>query len=352
MTPPDWLGEKNLAKSGVLLFGAGAGGLILHEFFSRTNIPVRAFLDNYSPGRTCLGLPVFQGTAGPAEIGVPQDTPLILSMVNFSAYGPDGAEACREQARRAGWRNVATRPEWLAALFADHKKEIECVSKMWADEKSRVLYRQALQFLTTRSPEHEPPVQPRTYFASDVPAPSGDLRWIQGGAYTGDSLSEALALGLNIDEAAFFEPELKNFSQLAANVRASGLRASCWPCGLWETAEALRFTSGRGADSAVDSDGDALIQGVDLDSALPNFAPNLITLDVEGAELKALEGMRRTIVKHRPNLAISIYHRPDDWWILPQWLYAVNQAYTLQYTLYLRVHAALATDAILYAVRA
>jgi FkbM family methyltransferase len=352
MAPPDWLKKKALAETGVVIFGAGAGGHMLHEFFSRTAVPVKAFLDNYSSGRVCLGQSVFPGNASPTKVGVSLETPVIISVVNFFAHGRDDAEACREQLKTAGWHKVATRPEWLTALFCEHQGQIDTVNRLWADEKSRALYGQALRFLTSRVQEHEPSVQPIPYFPSDVPTFSAQaLRWVQGGAYTGDTLNECFSLGVKIEEAAFFEPDQVNYSQLAANVQAcGGLKATCWPCGLWEKTEALRFNSGRGTDSAVDPDGDVLIQGVDLDSALPTFKPNLITLDVEGAELKALEGMRRTITKYRPNLAISIYHCPDDWWRIPLWIYALNQHHNLTYELNLRVHASLATDAILYAV--
>ena len=348
--PPDWLHQGALVKTGVVIFGTGGGGYMLHEFFSRANVPVKAFLDNYKYGRHCLGKPVFQADTGPALIGVSEDTPVIISVVNFSAYGQDNVEACRRRLKEVGWKKVAARPEWSATLFFEHREEIDYVSHLWADEKSRTLFYQALNFLATRAPEYEPPIQAQPYFPSDIPTPAVALRWVQGGAYTGDTLAQAIALGLKIEEAAFFEPDLCNFEQLAVNVRTSGIAASCWPCGLWEKTEALRFNSGRGADSLIGSDGNALIQGVDLDSALPNFKPNLITLDIEGAEIKALEGMKRTIVRNRPYLAISMYHCPDDWWRIPMYVQSLCQNNNLKYKLYFSVHYSAAADALLYAV--
>jgi hypothetical protein len=112
----------------------------------------------------------------------------------------------------------------------------------------------------------------------------------------------------------------------------------------------LRFNSGRDADSVVDPDGDVLIQGIDLDSALPNFKPNLITLDVEGAELKALKGMEGAILKYRPHLAVSIYHRPDDWWTIPIYIRNLSRNNSLEYDLFLRIHNLSALDSLLYAV--
>jgi FkbM family methyltransferase len=43
-------------------------------------------------------------------------------------------------------------------------------------------------------------------------------------------------------------------------------------------------------------------------------------LDVEGAELAALEGSKETIKSFRPKLAISLYHRPDDLFLIPHFI--------------------------------
>lgn len=47
----------------------------------------------------------------------------------------------------------------------------------------------------------------------------------------------------------------------------------------------------------------------------------------EGAELPVLQGARRTLVAHRPQLAISIYHSKQDMVRIPLWLESVLKGY-------------------------
>lgn len=73
---------------------------------------------------------------------------------------------------------------------------------------------------------------------------------------------------------------------------------------------------------------------------------DLIKMDVEGAEPRALEGAMRTIERLRPQLAISIYHEPDHFLDILGYL-----ARTLAgYRFYVRNYHFIANETILYAV--
>ena len=54
-------------------------------------------------------------------------------------------------------------------------------------------------------------------------------------------------------------------------------------------------------------------------------------MDIEGAELEALEGARRMIMEFKPRLAISGYHKPEDLWELPNKLKELNPDYVLTF---------------------
>jgi hypothetical protein len=83
-----------------------------------------------------------------------------------------------------------------------------------------------------------------------------------------------------------------------------------------------------------------------LDDALTGFKPNLIKMDVEGAEYAALLGARRTIEQNRPGLAICLYHSPAHLWQIP----ALIQSWDLGYRFFLRAHYYNGFDLVMYAV--
>lgn len=56
---------------------------------------------------------------------------------------------------------------------------------------------------------------------------------------------------------------------------------------------------------------------------------DLIKMDIEGAETKALEGALETIKKFRPKLAIAIYHSKRDLVLIPNWILDLNLDYDI-----------------------
>jgi FkbM family methyltransferase len=54
---------------------------------------------------------------------------------------------------------------------------------------------------------------------------------------------------------------------------------------------------------------------------------DFIKMDIEGSELGALRGGESTIRRCRPTLAISIYHRSEDFFAIPSWIDSLGLGY-------------------------
>ncbi len=54
-----------------------------------------------------------------------------------------------------------------------------------------------------------------------------------------------------------------------------------------------------------------------------------VKIDIEGAEGLAIEGMTRHILDEHPKLAISVYHKADDFWKIPEQILTIRDDYEL-----------------------
>ena len=120
----------------------------------------------------------------------------------------------------------------------------------------------------------------------------------------------------------------------------------------WDKEEIIYLTKDRKENnliwggSCVGKIGETMVIGKPIDNICSqNEDVTFIKMDIEGAELKALQGAKNIILKNRPRLAISIYHKPLDIIEIPSYILSLIP----EYKLYIRQYAADFTETILYA---
>ncbi|MEK9942984.1 MAG: FkbM family methyltransferase, partial [Gammaproteobacteria bacterium] len=174
------------------------------------------------------------------------------------------------------------------------------------------------------------------------------ITYVDGGAFNGDSYRELLSFkSVAVQASWLFEPDPKNYSELVARcMENTKVRTYCIPVGLSDGHRSMHFSSGLGEGGHLSSEGSDTIITAALDELLIGEKIDLIKLDVEGSEESALRGGALTIKTHRPALAISCYHRPDDIWRLPRLIYELVE----DYDCYLRQHTFNSFDLVLYAI--
>lgn len=120
-----------------------------------------------------------------------------------------------------------------------------------------------------------------------------------------------------------FEPSLRQRILMRRNLSLSKLQELCTivPCGLWNANTSLAFRT-HGAISSLEQVSELSgrflfaekVKVVRLDDWVSQNQPprlDLIKMDIEGAELEALEGMKNVLARHRPSLLIQAYHIRD-----------------------------------------
>lgn len=118
------------------------------------------------------------------------------------------------------------------------------------------------------------------------------------------------------------------------------------PVGLWNEKTKLFFSAELLSGACVSETGTVEVKVDTLDHLLQGKPATFIKMDIEGAELKALMGAKETILKHYPKLAISIYHKDEDFIEIPRYLKTLQP----NYRFYIRQYAPLPLETVLYAI--
>lgn len=168
------------------------------------------------------------------------------------------------------------------------------------------------------------------------------------GAFTGDSILDFVdRWGDGYSEIIACEPDPINYEKLLQTIKEHGIKnVTTVPMGMYSSQTTLRFHASGEMSAGFDMNGEMELQVDTIDNIAEHKDVSIIKMDIEGSELDALEGARKTIDRCRPILMISAYHKKDD---LFRIYHLINDMVD-DYKYYFRCHKPLAMDAVLYAV--
>ncbi len=234
------------------------------------------------------------------------------------------------------------------AFVERHKEKFGLVNEMLCDELSQRTYAAFLSVKLGGAAGLLYDVWRRDqYFPEGIIGLTGREVFVDGGAYTGDTLLTFLRKTDNKYVRCYaFEPEPGNTARLNALAGRQRFRdVEIIGKGLWSKAAVLNFAAEGGtAASSISEKGTASIETETIDNVSPGAT--FIKLDVEGAELEALKGAAATIKRNRPKLAVCLYHKPGDLFEIPLFI----KSLVPEYRLYLRQHQPVSCELVLYAV--
>lgn len=344
---------KDLASRKVFIYGAGNMGRLAYKLLQEMGIDIEAFLDRRGgTDENYMNKPVYKADCNEISDVLKDNSLVIVAFLcGNKEYGEMqkwlGSLSFHNTCHYFILNNLVMTDKFIKTNNPVNT-DILLASSFFKDEESKEVYRNFIKaVLTADSDVFSKPCDEPQYFVNDVTFQKGYSRFVDCGAFDGDTAIALMNYKGKAEAIALFEPEKENFGKLSINMRKNPVAREqiLYPCGVWDRTEMLCFRSGIKTSSGISQDGDTFIQCVSLDDAIADFAPTFIKMDIEGAEYEALLGAETIIRKYKPDLAISVYHNIEHIWKIP----ILIESFVPEYEFSLRCHGLFGAETILYA---
>ena len=340
-------------RSPIILFGASLCGKEYLEVLNKNGISIECFCDDNTDKQQ-------SGFLGYKVISVDQLADTINDrngggVIVISSYGPLKLynRLKKFDASLLSKTKMVDFYLWEDGLdyyryFTDHLTEIEKAYALLADDKSRLTFKNLLQYKISRRPDLIEQIKDDAalqYFDPAVVELDDHEVLLDLGAYIGDTTESFIKrTSGKYDKIIALEPDKGNFERLMQNTR--GMKnVECFQCGASSHDGTVSFRSDSLYTSQIDEAGEDSIEVLSVDSLLNGQRVTLIKADIEGAETDMLIGARETIMRYKPKLAISAYHRKEDIFKLINLI----TGYRSDYRFFMRHYTEMPIDTVLYA---
>jgi FkbM family methyltransferase len=234
----------------------------------------------------------------------------------------------------------------LEDLFAnvEHYRDL---GAMLADNRSREVLSAVIAYRLCCDPEVlDSVVEWDLYGPSNLLEYGKNEVYVDAGAFDGDSIRLFIdRVSGDFSRVIGFEPDPVTFKKLEHNF-SSEPRVTPINAGLFSKKGELRFDDAGTRGSILVSSGGIVVPVVSLDDVLSGERVSYIKMNIEGAEIDALQGASQSIKKWGPKLAISAYHHPDHLWKISRAITGISP----DYQLYLRQHDGGIIETVMFAV--
>lgn len=357
----DYLAAHYSENRPTVLFGAGNVGSEVAQRLTALGHKPACFMDDTpsKKGTTIAGVPVLSREEALAKYGA--DCNLVVTILNPKHNFAETHKFFTEKGIKAmtfmglSWAypeafygmHGITHP----AKLLDMKHDVLEFFDLLADEKSKAEFYGQLAFRMTLDFTTLTPKEEGVYFPSDIPL-SFEPRttFLDAGAFDGDSVENAAQnMGQNLGRVIAFEPDPRNFKALESRVTRLKLaeQSSLHQAAVGAKEETLYFNATGDMSASLSSAGGLEVKVEPL-AKYVSEENMYLKFDIEGHEETAITAALENIKAFKPQMAISVYHKPTDLWQIPLMLHKAVP----EYKFYLRNHGIDATDFICYALHA
>lgn len=173
--------------------------------------------------------------------------------------------------------------------------------------------------------------------------------FVDAGCWDGDTSKKFVTwCGNNYEKIYAFEPDENCWQNCEMTFQRENIeKIEFIKKATWNKTDILSFQGiGIGSSRVGKFRNSYQIPTVSIDEILNNERVTFIKMDVEGSELKTLQGAEKCIKSYKPKLAVCVYHKAEDLWVLANYIIKLNA----EYKLYLRHYTSCEYETVLYAI--
>ncbi|NRY60049.1 FkbM family methyltransferase [Clostridium beijerinckii] len=340
------------SENSIILFGASSFGSYMKNVFESFNMNIRYFCDNDigKHGKEIGGIKIIS----PSEL-------VALGKENLIVITSTYYKEIYEQLKELGFGNIFCFSPWflyehkngaLRETISNNMSKIKELYNLLEDNKSREVLENIINYRITFNIDYlmNAVNSNKMYFDEDILKLNGNESFLDAGAFDGDTVLEFI----NFVRGEFnniyaFEPDKVNFDRLTNNTQLLSYKNKIKfeKSGLYKDSLGITFENHHNMGShIVKDDSNNSISTISIDDYSKKNEISFIKMDIEGAEIDAILGGSETLKKHKPKLAICIYHRMDDLWEIPLLIKKIQP----EYKIFIRQHAYNLYDSVCYAI--
>lgn len=228
--------------------------------------------------------------------------------------------------------------------FAINRSRYDWLFRRIKDADSRCILQKLINFRISRDLRYMEgfvDAQDRQYFESFLKLSTNGETFLDVGSYDGNTSKEFIRQCPGYRSIHVFEPDPSNMKNVFIRL---GMERNVHyhNYGVSDRHQVLHFASS-GSASSVNASGDLLIRVKRIDNVI-NEPYSFLKMDIEGSEVSALQGASRTIREYHPRLAISVYHKVDDFWRIPELVLSFRE----DYDIYMRHYTEGVTETVMF----
>ncbi len=301
----------------IVLYGTGNGADRVIDILERENIKISGIFSSAAFVRDRF----FRGYRVESFEALRGRYPDMLVLMCFGS----AREEVLANVREIGKTNEISAPDvpvygenvFTSDFFISHREELLEVRSHLCDEKSLETLDRLVHFKLTGEIADLFACEYKNDGIADI---RDGCTFLDLGAYNGDTAT-AFYEKHRPAKIIAVEPDRRNFRKLRENT-AHINNITFYNALVSDRDGTVYLDSNKGRGAHESGEGRLEAEAVTIDTVIKKEQPPengqlVIKFDVEGNELKALEGAREAIRKYKPVMFISCYHRSEDYFTLP-----------------------------------